>query len=726
MSGAQMNKIEVKNVFKIFGPRADAALALIRQGRSKAEVLAQTGCVVGVNDLSLSIGAGEIFVIMGLSGSGKSTLVRHFNRLIDPTSGEILVDGEDILRYDMEALRQFRRRKISMVFQSFGLLPHKSVLDNVAYGLKVRGESRAQCHERALHWIATVGLKGYEKSYPHQLSGGMRQRVGLARALAADTEIILMDEAFSALDPLIRADMQDQLLELQKTLDLPSVVFGDGPLRWQELVAVARHGARLELSAAAWARIDNARAIVCRIVANGERAYGISTGLGALCDVLLEGEQLAELSRNTLLSHACGVGEPLRDEQTRAIICAAVANYSQGKSGLDRSLVEGLLALLNHGITPQVPAQGSVGYLTHMAHVGIALLGIGEVSYRGSVVPAAAALAAEGLATVRLGAKDGLCLVNGTPCMTGLACLALDDAQRLAQWADVIGAMSFEALRGQLAAFDAEIVALKPHPGMQRVAANLRALLAGSQVLENARGIRTQDALSIRSIPQIHGACRDQLAHAARQIETELNSATDNPLLLGTPEAYRVVSQANPHGESVAMAADLLAIAVAELGGVAERRLDRLVNPLVSGLPAFLVGKPGVNSGMMITQYVAASLAGENRQLAQPAVVDNFVTSALQEDHLSLGTSAALKLGRALENLRRILAIEYLLAAQAFEFLAPQRFGQGTAAAWGILRERVPAYDTDRWLAPDIASAAAILGERKSLARLAASIGDLQ
>ncbi|EQA7398513.1 TPA: ATP-binding cassette domain-containing protein, partial [Pseudomonas aeruginosa] len=176
MSGAQMNKIEVKNVFKIFGPRADAALALIRQGRSKAEVLAQTGCVVGVNDLSLTIGAGEIFVIMGLSGSGKSTLVRHFNRLIDPTSGEILVDGEDILRYDMEALRQFRRRKISMVFQSFGLLPHKSVLDNVAYGLKVRGESRAQCHERALHWIATVGLKGYEKSYPHQLSGGMRQR----------------------------------------------------------------------------------------------------------------------------------------------------------------------------------------------------------------------------------------------------------------------------------------------------------------------------------------------------------------------------------------------------------------------------------------------------------------------------------------------------------------------------------------------------------------------
>ncbi|UTW09584.1 quaternary amine ABC transporter ATP-binding protein [Pseudomonas benzenivorans] len=213
-----MSKIVVKNVFKIFGSRADEALALIREGKSKDQVLAKTSCVVGVNDLSLSIEPGEIFVIMGLSGSGKSTLVRHFNRLIDPTSGEILVDGEDILRYDRQALRQFRRSKISMVFQSFGLLPHKTVLDNVAYGLKVRGEGKARCVERAQHWITMVGLKGYEKSYPHQLSGGMRQRVGLARALASDTDIILMDEAFSALDPLIRAEMQDQLLELQKGL----------------------------------------------------------------------------------------------------------------------------------------------------------------------------------------------------------------------------------------------------------------------------------------------------------------------------------------------------------------------------------------------------------------------------------------------------------------------------------------------------------------------------
>ncbi|WP_271409585.1 HAL/PAL/TAL family ammonia-lyase [Pseudomonas sp. Q1-7] len=504
------------------------------------------------------------------------------------------------------------------------------------------------------------------------------------------------------------------------------VLLGDTPLTWREVVAVARHGARLELTPAAWARIDNARGIVERIVERGERAYGISTGLGALSEVVLSTEQFAALSRNTLLSHACGVGPMLADEQTRAIICCAIINYSHGRSGLQRHVVEALLALLERGITPQVPSQGSVGYLTHMAHVGITLLGVGEVSWRGRVVPAAEALAAEGLEPVRLGAKDGLCLVNGLPCMTGLTCLALDDAERLMRWADVIGAMSFEALRGQLAAFDPDIIALKPYPGVRAVGANLLALLQGSEVVAASQGIRTQDALSIRSIPQVHGACRDQLAHAARQVDTELAAANDNPLLLGTPDRYKVVSQANPHGESVAMAADLLTIAVAELGGIAERRLDRLVNPLVSGLPAFLVSQPGVNSGMMIAQYVAAALTGENRQLAQPSVVDNFVTSGLQEDHLSLGTSAALKLGKALENGRRILAIEYLLAAQAFEFHRPLGFGAGTGAAWEALRERVPAYDQDRWLAPDIARAADLLADRAVLDGIAARIGGLQ
>jgi histidine ammonia-lyase len=487
------------------------------------------------------------------------------------------------------------------------------------------------------------------------------------------------------------------------------IVITGAPLRWQDVVAVARHGAQLELSNDTWARIENAHAIVQRIVESGERAYGVNTGLGGLSNVSLQDQQLSQLSRNTLLSHACGVGPVLADEQTRAIICAAIHNYSHGKSGLHRRVVEGLLALLNRGITPQVPSQGSVGYLTHMAHIGITLLGVGNVSYRGQIISAQQALAEEGLQPVQLGAKDGLCLVNGTPCMTGLSCLAIADATRLVQWADVIGAMSFEAQRGQIDAFDAEIIALKPHPGMQQVGSNLRALLDGSEVIASSKGIRTQDALSIRSIPQVHGAARDQLGHAIKQIEAELNGCTDNPLLLGTPDNFRVMSQANPHGQSVAMAADLLAIAMAEIGSIAERRLDRLVNPHVSGLPAFLVANPGVNSGMMIVQYVAASLCAENRQLAQPAVLDNYITSGLQEDHLSMGTNAALKLHRALENCTQILAIEYLLAAQAFEFLKVQRFGAGTDRAWRLLRETVPAYDQDRWLAPDIAAAASVL-----------------
>ncbi|MCP1105856.1 histidine ammonia-lyase [Serratia nevei] len=498
-----------------------------------------------------------------------------------------------------------------------------------------------------------------------------------------------------------------------------SVRIDSQPLHWQDIVAVARYRAPLSLSDAAWARIDNAQAIVQRIVTGEQRAYGVNTGLGALCNQVLHGEQLAQLSRNTLLSHACGVGAPLSDEQTRAIICCAIVNYSHGKSGIQRPLVAMLLALLNGGITPLVPAQGSVGYLTHMAHVGVALLGLGEVSYRGQVVGAAQALVAEGLTLPSLGAKDGLCLVNGTPCMTGLSCLALADAFRLSRWADVLGAMSFEALRGQIAAFDEEILTLKPHPGMQQVGKNLRTLLNDSEVIATSEGIRTQDALSIRSIPQVHGACRDQIAHAARQIETELNGATDNPLLLGTPDAYRVMSQANPHGESVAMAADLLAVAVAELGGIAERRIDRLINPLVSGLPAFLVSEPGVNSGMMITQYVAASLCADNRQLAQPCVVDNYVTSALQEDHLSLGTGAALRLHRMLENTNQILAIEYLLAAQAFEFLQQCRFGDGTGRAWRRLRQHVAPYHRDRWLAPDIAACVALLRDEQALAAIA-------
>ncbi|MFK3659759.1 histidine ammonia-lyase [Scandinavium sp. NPDC088450] len=484
-----------------------------------------------------------------------------------------------------------------------------------------------------------------------------------------------------------------------------TVEWGDQPLRWQDVARVARGKAQLTLSDHAWSRIAQGREIVNLIVVSGHVAYGVNTGLGALCNISLPEEQLGQLSRNTLLSHACGVGPLLDEAQTRAIMCAAIANYSHGKSGISPAIVEQLLAFLNLNITPQVPSQGSVGYLSHMAHIGLALMGVGEVGWQGNIVPAQQALAEAGLQPIAPGAKEGLSLVNGTPCMTGMACLALDDAQRLLDWADVTGAMSFEALRGQLVAFDAEILALKASPGIQHSGARLRQLLADSPLLAESVGVRTQDALSLRSMPQVHGACRDQFDHARTQVETELNACTDNPLVLGTPENWRVVSQANPHGESVAMACDLLAIAMAELGSMSERRLDRLVNPLVSGLPAFLVAKPGVNSGMMIAQYVAASLCGENKQLAQPAVLDNFVTSALQEDHLSLGTGSALKLQRLLGNLYHILGIEYLLAAQALHFHGEQKLAPATRNALALLRETVAPWEDDRWLAPEITKA---------------------
>ncbi|ACS86425.1 HAL/PAL/TAL family ammonia-lyase [Musicola paradisiaca] len=495
------------------------------------------------------------------------------------------------------------------------------------------------------------------------------------------------------------------------------VCWGDSALSWRELVQVARYGARLSLSENAWRRIRQARQIVDQIVSSGTLAYGVNTGLGALCNVTLPISELATLSRNTLLSHACGVGPRLPVEQTRAIMVAAIANYSHGKSGIHPDIVQALLMLLNQGVTPCVPSQGSVGYLTHMAHVGLTLIGVGEAEWQGEVLPAADALQRIGVMPIQPGAKDGLSLVNGTPCMTGLGCLALDDACRQLDWADITGAMSFEALRGQIVAFDAEVLALKPSAGVQQVGQRLRSLLDGSRIVAENEGIRTQDALSLRSIPQIHGACRDQFDSAAQRIQMELNAATDNPLVLGVPEQWRVVSQANPHGEAVALAADSLALALCELAGVAERRLDRLINPLVSGLPPFLVSQPGVNSGMMIAQYVAASLCGENRQLAQPAVIDNFVTSGLQEDHLSMGTPAALKLLKLTENVWHVLAIEYLLAAQALDFLGPDNAGRGTGQAWRLLREQVASWQDDRWLAPEIARAVAVL-KQQSPARI--------
>lgn len=489
-----------------------------------------------------------------------------------------------------------------------------------------------------------------------------------------------------------------------------------------DVVRVAR-GARLELSASLWRQIAQARQIVDRIVTDRVKAYGVNTGLGALSNVVLEGEQLAELSQRALKSHACGVGAPLSVVNTRAIMCAQIINYSHGHSGISVHVVERLLDFLNIGMTPVVPEQGSVGYLTHMAHIGLSLIGLGEAEYAGQRMPAAAALQQAGLQPIRLGAKDGLSLVNGLPCATGLLCLALEQATHLACWADIIGAMSFEGLKGQLSGFDAEAMAAKPYPAQMAVAQHLRMLLAGSDILAECQGVRTQDALSLRSMPQIHGAVREQIRHAAYLISIELQAANDNPLVFGSASEYRVISQANPHGEAMAMAASTLSIAVAELGGVAERRIDRLLNPHINGLPPFLVSDSGVNSGLMIVQYVAASLVAENKLLAQPMVLDNYITSALQEDHLSLATPAAFNLLRVLANLQKILSMEYLAAAQALHFFPGKRLGRGTALALANLRGKVSPIVEDRIISEDIMQAGSMLDDRRWLASFQQELG---
>lgn len=488
-----------------------------------------------------------------------------------------------------------------------------------------------------------------------------------------------------------------------------TVAIGAGPHRWRDLVAIA-DGARVVLPPATVARLVRARDGVERLVARGTRAYGITTGLGALSEVVLGDEAIVQLSTNTVRSHACAVGEPLPARTVRAIMAGQVFNFCHGHSGVSPRVVAQIVRLLDAGIAPVIPSQGSVGYIAHTAHVGLALIGEGTVDDNGTVRPALAALAAHGIAPIVLGAKDGLSLVNGTPCLVGLACLVMEAATRLADWADLVGAMSFEVLGGQIAAFDEAALALKRHPGVQIVGRRLRAFLAGSGIVAANEGRRTQDALSIRSIPQIHGGLRDAIAAAEARVDGELNSATDNPLLLFDGDEPRLVSQANPHGEPVAIALDMVAIALAEFGGVSERRLDRLVNPLVSGLPAFLVKDSGVNSGFMIVQYTAASLASENRILAMPAVVDNYVTSGLQEDHLSLGTPSALKALRIAANVQAMLGIEYLAAAQAHEFMDGRVPGRGTGRGLAHLRAAIPPVLRDRIMSPDLAAAAALLG----------------
>ncbi len=483
----------------------------------------------------------------------------------------------------------------------------------------------------------------------------------------------------------------------------------DGSLGWQQVAAIA-DGARLDLTDGAQQRIRAARALIESVVALGVRAYGVNTGVGALCDVIVSEPKQAALSRNIVMSHAVGVGPALETAAVRAILAAAVNNFAHGYSGVRLELVERLLALLGHDCVPEVPGSGSVGYLSYMAHIGLVLLGSGEARHRGLLMSGAEALRLSNVEPLVLGAKEGLSLVNGTPCATGLSALALSRAERLLDWADVIAAMSFENLHGQLAAFDAAALQLRVSAGVALVGGRLREMLADSAILAAAAGRRTQDALSLRAIPQVHGAARDVFAQVARVVDEELASVTDNPVVLGTTQSPRALSTANAVGAALGLGADSLGVAVAEVAAMSERRIDRLVNPLVSRLPAFLAAEEGVASGFMIAQYTAVSLVADNRRLAAPASLDGGVTSGLQEDHLSHATPGALKLLKILDNAEIILAIELLAAVQAYELQPGTEARAGrTEAIYRSVRAVIDHYRDDRPLSGDIERARQML-----------------
>jgi len=486
----------------------------------------------------------------------------------------------------------------------------------------------------------------------------------------------------------------------------------DRPLTWARLARLAAAGVGLELSLDAKARIEAAHAIVLAIVARNIRAYGVNTGVGALSDVIIPGDRLGLLSRNILMSHAVGVGAPLGAAETRAMMAATVNNFAHGHAGLRLAVVERIIDLLNADCLPVIPRQGSVGYISHRAHIGLAVIGQGAVVLEGARLPAAEALARLSLEPLGLEAKEGLCLVNGSACAAGLAGLAVDRARHVLDWADAVSAMTFETQGCQLSAIAPAVMALRVSTGLAEVTARLNALLSGSGILSAAAGARTQDALSLRGIPQVHGAARDAWTQAADVVDRELASSTDNPAILGSPESPEVFSQAHPMGAAVGLAMDQVSTAMAQIGMISERRLDRMVNPLVSGLPAFLARSSGVASGFMIAQYAAASLVAENRRLAAPASLDGGVTSGLQEDMLCHPTPAALKALDIIANVRTIIAIEFLAACQSYDLLDQDLTpAPGTAALWRAFRRRIGAYGDDRPLADDIAGAVAFIDD---------------
>ncbi len=491
-------------------------------------------------------------------------------------------------------------------------------------------------------------------------------------------------------------------------------------LTFAGLYDVVFYGREATLAPAARARVEASRAVVERLLATGAAAYGINTGFGDLVSVRIAPEEVRQLQMNLVRSHACGVGNLLTEQETRAILLLRANALAKGLSGVRPVVIETLCAMLARGVHPVIPSQGSVGAsgdLAPLAHLALVVMGEGDAVYRGERIAGGEAMRHAGIPLLALEAKEGLALLNGTQAMLALAALALREAWLLADTADAAAALSLDALRGSPAAFDERIQRARPFPGQTVVAERLRRLNAGSEIRESHRSAtrdpRVQDAYSLRCTPQVHGAARDVVEDVAATLEVELNSATDNPLVFpadGTA-AEAILSGGNFHGQPLALAADQMALAIATLAGISERRIEHMTNPHTSLLPAFLVANPGLNSGFMMLQVTAAALAGETKVLAAPHSVDSIPTSANQEDYVSMGMGAARRLRPMLDNLRNILAIELLCACQGIDLLAPLQTGAIARRMHAAVRGVSPHVDRDRSMAPDIAAVAQVIAE---------------
>jgi len=482
-------------------------------------------------------------------------------------------------------------------------------------------------------------------------------------------------------------------------------------LTLEQICAVARaRGAEVTLAPAARARMEESRALIDRLAAADAPIYAVNTGVGLLANRRIPRGDLDQLQRNVIRSHAVGVGEPLSRQAVRAMMLIRANVLAKGVSGIRPLVAERLCDLVNHGVTPVVPSQGSVGAsgdLAPLAHMALVLIGEGEAEFEGAVLQGEAALKRAGLEAIELHPKEGISLINGTQAMLAVGCLELEAAETLMESAEVVGAMTLDALRGTPRAFDSRIHEARPHPGQRASAARLRALLEGSEIRESHIGCqRVQDAYSLRCIPQVHGPVRDALVEARRVFAIEINSATDNPLVFGE----EIFSGGNFHGESLAFQLDFLAVALAALAGISERRIDRLVNPALNEeLPPFLAGNAGLESGLMMAQVTAASLVAENRVLAYPASTGSITTSGNKEDFVSMGMTSAMKFERIVRNTRNVLAIEALAAARALDLLTPLKSSVLLEEARARIRGVSPQIEGDRAFHVDIAALAELI-----------------